>query len=250
MVRYASCKSAVVSRRGLFVTAAALVATAACGGDDREKPRQLTAGEAEQLALARFNLHQRGQVPVTMDWRGSPDASISAILDLDSALGFGTISTKKTDGVPAVSRYIGWNQAAIATAPLADGGGAPTREDWSTRALSTSVPQDIFLTLALTLGSDRPENPLLLRQGAARFLRRDRVRDVPVKVIQGPRPAGDERSSRTRYWLDKDGTLMRFQAYLGDRKGRFAQITFDEDRVEPAGLRASIESALPQSTNS
>lgn len=236
----------VLSRRGLILTVAALTAMAACGTDEPQKPRQLTAGEAEHLALARFTLHQRGQVPVTMKWRGAPDASIEATLDLDSGLGFGTISTSKSDGVPAVRRYIGWNHTAIATGPLSSNGGLPTSDEWSTRALSTEIPQDIFLTLALTLGSDRPENPLLLRQGSARLLRRDRVGDIPVKVIQGPRPADDKQSSRTRYWLDDDGVMLRFQAYLGDRKGRFAQITFDADREEPTGLRTAAEAALPK----
>lgn len=235
----------VVSRRGLMVAAVVLMAVAGCGTEEREKPRQLTSGEAEQLALARFNLHQRGQMPVSMMWRGAPDASISATLDLESGLGFGVISTDKSDGVAAVSRYIGWNQSAIATGPLSSDGALPASADWSTRALSTSNPQDIFLILALTLGSDRPENPLLLRQGSARLLRHDRVGHIPVKVIQGPRPAGDKQASRTRYWLDSEGALLRFQAFLGDQRGRFAQITFGADREQPTGLRASVESALP-----
>lgn len=241
---YAIPESAVVSRRSLISAVGMVTVLAACGKESPQKPRQLTGGEAEQLALTRFALHQRGQVPVTMKWRGAPDASIKATLDLESGLGFGTISTSKSEGVPAVSRYIGWNHSTLATGPISGSERMPTSDEWSTRALSTGIPQDIFLTLALTLGSDRPENPLLLRQGSARFLRRDQVGDVPVKVIQGPRPADDNQSARTRYWLDSDGGLLRFQAYLGDRRGRFAQITFDADREEPSGLRASVEAAL------
>jgi len=89
----------------------------------------------------------------------------------------------------------------------------------------TDTGQDLLLTLLLSLGTDRPENALLLRQGSAEFLRHDEVDGVRVTVMSGPRPAQDTQESKTRYWVDADGDLRRFEAYLGDAQGRDAVVT-------------------------
>src|SRR5262249_23196483 len=126
-----------------------------------------------------------------------------------------------------VGRLIAWDATVIATAARADDGGAPERNAWSTRALSRAIPRDLLFQIALTLGADRPDNPTLLRQSTARVLRTDTGNGKEVSVFGGPRPAGetDDNASRTRYWLEPDGTFQRFEAYLGDANGQFATVT-------------------------
>lgn len=220
------------------------VVVAGCGDDAAEpvaeKERALSGEEAELLALTRFRLHQEKTVTVLMESPGETAATISATLDLGNGRAWGV-----GEGADGPSRVIAWNTSVVATAPLPeDGAPAPATADWATRAVSTDVVQDLFLLLALSLGTDRPENPVLLQQGSARFLRHDEVDGVEVTVFSGPRPAdegADASGSRTRYWIDADGNLQRFEAYLGDADGDFSVLTRVADAPE-------IEDLEPRAT--
>lgn len=237
-----------VARRVLLL-ALVMSLVVACGqGTPEDDPRPLTGPEAELLAAVRFNLHQQGTVPVTMYWPGSPSLTIEATLDLDAGLAYGTMTSEAEDGAAAVTSVVGWTLDGTAAAVAPEGRSeVPDLEDWVVRPLSTDNRQDIFLSLALTLGSDRPENPLLLRQSSARHLRADRVDGVDVAVFQGPRPAGDDGSSRTRFWIDGEGQLRRFEAYLGDAQGRLATVTVLDELPEIEGLRSVVAEVLRHS---
>lgn len=247
-----------LGRRHVLLGLATAVLMAGCGsttdGEKAAESRPLTGAEAELLALTRYRLHQEGQVGVSMSWPGEPDTTLDVTLDLTAPRAFGSMRWT-ADGGARVDRLIGWNLSAIATAPAVPSGSpAPGRAAWSTRALSTAVGQDLFLALALTLGSDRPENPVLIRQGSARFLRHDSVDGTAVSVYSGPRPADQSpgttsgttsgTGARTRYWVDDDGELRRFEAYLGDSGGRFAQITRSAGAPDVRGLAARITNVL------
>lgn len=218
------------SRRTLLVAAtlAPLLTAVGCGEDEPDpvvdEERPLTGEEAELLALTRFRLHQEKAVPVRMELPGADGSTIEATLALAAGTAWGTATF-----ADAPSRVIAWTTHVVATAARPDDGRpAPADADWTTRAMSTDVVQDLFLLLALTLGSDRPENPVLLQQGSARHLRRDEVDGTAVTVMSGPRPADEgaaARGSRTRYWVDDEGGLRRFEAYLGAADGSFATLT-------------------------
>lgn len=216
--------------------AAALVAAAVpmgCGNPAEPadpEPRPLTEAEAEQLALVRFSLYDASPVTVAMTWPGSPTSTFTASLDLRNHIAVGTYQTETAEAA-APDGFVAWNLAAVATAPQqSDPGQPPAPDAWTRRAMTPDHPRDLFLILALNLGSDRPENPLLIRQSSAKFLRADVIGDEPVSVFEGPQPsesgstASTAGTSRTRYWLAEGGTLRRFQAYLGDADGRFATI--------------------------
>ncbi len=237
--------SGSLPRRSVIAGALGLMLLSACGGKDGasdkkpvDEPRALTSKEAELLALARVRLHRAETVPVVMEWPGEPSAELTVTLDLHGSLAWGRMKSEETE------RLLLWNLEAVGTAP--DGAEVPELEAWAIRSISTEVPQDIFLTLALTLGSDRPENPVLLQQSTAQFLRRDEVEGTPVSVLQGPRPADEEesRESRSRYWIDDEGALLRFEAYLGDPAGRFARLTVTAPHDEVEGLREAAPKVL------
>lgn len=237
--------------RRTFLLASLGAALVACGSEEpQDDTRVLTAEQAELLGGARFQLFRRGTVPVRMELPGNPSATIIGELALDQALGYGTLTFEAQDGVPAGRRVIGWTTTTIATAGLGADDAVPSADTaaWSTRPLTTTARQDIFLGLALNLGTDRPENPLLLRRGTARYLRDDQVDGVDVAVFQGARPAGDTKESRTRFWIDADGNLLRFQADLGDAQGRLATITVVGSAEVPRSLRESAATVLKVAT--
>lgn len=235
--------SGVVGRRSLIVGAVGLLTLSACSTgaakESENEPRTLTAQEAELLALARVRLHRAKTVPVAMKWPGEPSSELDVTLDLHQSVGWGTIRSG-----PDTERLILWNLNEVATAPAA--AKVSALDAWATRSVSTSVPQDIFLILALTLGSDRPENPVLLQQGSARFLRRDTVEGTAVAVLEGPRPAEETeaRKARSRYWIADDGELLRFEAFLGARSGEFASLTVTAPHDQVAGLREQAGKVL------
>lgn len=225
--------------RRTFLLASAGAVLVACGKEKSEDPRELTAEEAELLATARFQLFRRGTVPVRMELPGDPSTTITADLVLDQGFAYGTTATEAGD------RVIAWSRAKLATAAF-DGDAVPEADSpaWAARAVTTANRQDLFLTLALNMGSDRPENPLLLRRSTARYLRSDKVDGVGVKIFGGARPAGDTSSPRTRFWIDGDGNLRRFEADLGDSRGRLATITVIDEAAVPPGLAEVADTVL------
>ena len=86
---------------------------------------------------------------------------------------------------------------------------------WSTTALSG---QDSALATAqlvlLGIGQDRPENPQLLLQNGAKWLKSATIDNKKVDVMSGPLAEGAT-VSNLRYWVDHSGTLLRLQARLG-----------------------------------
>lgn len=244
----------MLARRTVLVAGAVgttVALLAGCGDDEPaaapDAERRLSGAEAELLALTRFRLHQERTVPVRLEWPGPEEADVDATLDLRSGQAWGA-ATWADGGESRPPRLIAWSTRTVATAPRGDdGAAAPAGPAWTTRALSTGVPQDLFFLLALSLGTDRPENPVLLRQGSARFLRRDEVAGRPVTVFSGPRPAdeGDDAAgSRTRYWVDDDGALQRFEAYLGDARGDLARLTRGEGAPDVPDLAARAAEVL------
>lgn len=231
----------------LAAVGAAGAALVGCGSKEpRDNPRPLTSEEAELLATARFQLFRRGTVPVRMELPGNPSTTIVGELALDQGLGYGTLTPEVVEGEPSGPRLIGWSTTGIATAGLGAGDAVPAANtaEWSARPLTTTARQDIFLGLALNLSTDRPENPLLLRQGTARYLRADQIDGIDASVFSGARPAGDANESRTRFWIDDAGNLLRFEADLGDAQGRLARITVLSKATVPNGLRETAATVL------
>lgn len=253
--------SLTVRARSIAVAlvAASMLLTSCANADDdapapADEPRALTAAEAESLAVARFRMYNESPVSVEMTWPGDSGSEFSATLDLRDHAAWGSFVNSE----PAGLGLLAWDLGTVATAPLAAGTEVdasvrpPGLAKWTQRELTSEVPMDLFLAVALNLGADRPDNPLLLRQSSARFLRTDEVDGESVSVFEGPQPAEGDGASpspradaetpaagtgRTRYWLADDGSLVRFEAYLGDANGEMARI----DIVDPLDLPAGLE---------
>lgn len=212
----------------------ALVSLAACSGEPdggADPPRPLTDEEAEHLAVMRFRNFDAGARPVSFQVTDQGVTYVvEANVDFTAGLGYGVVSD------PAVTEMLllGWNATTIGTRPWT-GAEAPPRppidESWTTSALSAQQSRlHAVLAIVLTLGADRPDNALLLRQTDARWLREDVLgtdaAPVPVTVIAGPTadvvydPVSglpDDGSAATlRYWIDATGILHRLEVRLGN----------------------------------
>jgi hypothetical protein len=103
-------------------------------------------------------------------------------------------------------------------APVPDPPLPPPTEGWDRQPVSHDLSVfDAALAMILQLGDDRPENPLLLQQSDARWIRADRVGEVKVDVMTGPSPEGAPpgAGTRTRYWVDATGHVLRMEARIG-----------------------------------
>ncbi|WP_329149428.1 hypothetical protein OIU91_23040 [Streptomyces sp. NBC_01456] len=239
-------------RRDLLATGAAglaLVLTACGGGDGRGEraaggPRPLTTSEAELLSTVRFLNYQRvrGQIRAAVPAAGRT-VQLTGRVDWNTHTGYARVL------VPGQRQNIlvRWDVRSAWLHPTANGRlpARPPRSGWQHRPLDPRTnPIDAVLLLALSLGTDRPENAQLLRQGGASRLRSERLNGTPVTVIAGPRPpdsrdtappapgtatGSDER--RTRYWIDADGRLHRFAALVAG--GKWATLDFPQGDAAP-----------------
>lgn len=192
--------------------------------------RGVTSEEAQLLAISRFTNFDSASRPFT-----------AAVMDhgvlleltgwLDFAAGEGYAAVGGQGVQPGVVRWDAERVGAAALSPDADGlpplPTAPLSElgndpAWQWAALDPASSRlDAVLAMALALGLDRPDNPLLVQQSGALWLRRDGVAGRDVTVFAAPPsdaavselPAPEE--SGLRLWLDETGTMWRAELRVG-----------------------------------
>jgi hypothetical protein len=193
------------------------------------EPRPLTTDEAQRLAVMRFMNFDAGvrSVHFEVDDAGVRYA-VEGWMDFAAGLGYATL---RAEGDAAL---IVWTAETIGShAPVGDEHEPPIPPpvdsvddaDWSTSALTPSASRlHAALAIALEAGHDRPDNPVLLQQTDARWLRSDEVDGDAVDVVAGPTSdhaydpdaaVGDGSDATIRYWVDRDGVLRRLEARLG-----------------------------------
>ncbi len=213
----AGCSTAPASPR------AGAAATASAG------PRPLTTDEAQRLAIMRFaNFDARVR---SIDFQvddGGVQYTVDGWTDFEAGLGYATL---RTDGDRAL---IAWSAETIGSRAAVDEAQRPPipppvssvdDPDWSTSTLSPSASRlHAALAIILETGHDRPDNPVLLQQTDARWLRSDEVDGEVVDVVAGPTSdhaydpetsVGDGSDATVRYWVDRDGLLRRLETRLG-----------------------------------
>ncbi|WP_166868766.1 hypothetical protein [Salinibacterium sp. ZJ70] len=240
-------RSSEVSRSALRIAGAALVlALTACTVDVPAQPvataRPVSSQEAELLATTRFlNFDQGGvrfstQLPVD----GSA-LTLTGWVDHAAHVGYAAV----TGDFPAQAMlWTGDTVGIRASEP--DGEGLPVLpipalDDlaWQSRALDAAASDlDRMLTVLLGLGADRPDNPLLLQQSGALWLRDDEVGGEPVTVFAAPPSdepiaAGTTVSADTsplRLWVGADGRLRQAELRIS---GEWARIALDPSAEIP-----------------
>jgi hypothetical protein len=213
---------AVVMALGLAVGIAACTpestAPGAPGG-----PVALTGAQAERLAVARFRNFDAGTREISAELASSAGViALTGWFDYENVTGYASVTVGD-----ASAGLVWWTHDVIATREVAvDSAVTPIPEDgWMSGPLvPSSTPLANALALAAGLGADRPENPQLLAQSDAAWLRSDEIDGTAVDVFLGPSSesataAPVAASERARYWVDASGLLLRFefpQATNGD----------------------------------
>lgn len=205
-------------RRMLLPVVAVVVALLAGCTAPAPSDRALTTEEAQRLAIARFTNYDEGVRAIVATVPGQQPVRLTGWVDFANHRGLVSVGT--SDKAPGELGLYAWTGEKIAardgavTAP-----GLPLPEDgWQIEPLdaSASVLQNLFV-VALSLGSDRPDNPTLLQQSDARWLRSDDIDGTDVDVISGPTSDGpavgtpDPAAATVRYWIDEKGRLLRVE---------------------------------------
>ncbi|MFD6142368.1 hypothetical protein [Promicromonospora sp. NPDC060271] len=236
------------------LVAMTLLLTAACS-DDAEPAavsgaRPVTVAESERLASVRFRNFDAGSRKVTATYTDQGhDVALEGWYDYTTHTGYGLVSA---DGVP--SDRIVWDGRILATT-AGDHLGEPVTslEGWQAGKLDAgSSPLAVVLTVLAGLGADRPENPLLIRQGGALWLREDTAGRQAVTVFAGPTDGrmdeADPDAAGIHYWVDRTGLAHRVDVRLGKQ---WAVVTLEDATVTvPAVLEDVDPRAIPDTRRS
>jgi hypothetical protein len=101
----------------------------------------------------------------------------------------------------------------------------PADQAWLSHPLDASTSRLDALLISLGgLANDRPDNPVLIQQAGALWLRTDTIDGTPVTVFAAPpsdQPAGPSsapitaETSPLRLWVDAAGLLRRAEMKIG-----------------------------------
>ena len=208
----------------------ALALLTGCTSDSAEPaPRAVTSAEAQLLAIARFqNFEARTRPFETSFTLSGVDVTMRGWVDYVAKLGYASV--EGDFGTEAVL----WTDSSLGAVPqAADSDGYPTfpipaldEPLWQIQELdATSSALGALVATISALGSDRPDNPLLLQQSGALWLRDDEIDGTPVTVFAAPASdapledgvdAVDPDASTLRLWLDSTGLLRRAEVALND----------------------------------
>lgn len=173
-------------------------------------PRALTADEADQLAVTRFNNYDRGTVPFRLQVE---DAGATYVLegrvDFREHIGFAVVEANGT-AAPAWMQWT-FKKKAVHDASSATLPETPPAGGWQLGVMTEKSNLDVALALLLNLAADRPENPMLLRQNGARWHGVEEIDSVELDKFTGPGSDGRP-SDRITYYVDDDGRLHRVLA--------------------------------------
>lgn len=236
---------------------AASGAGAGAGSGDPAYPnaRRVTSEEAELLATTRYRNVDTGSRPFHAVIEATEySLQLDGWVDFQSLLGYAQATELLPPDTPGThARGTGamlWTQSTtgiIEQQPAGKGMPAlpipsPEHPGWSSRALDAeSSIVDAFALLMLSLGADRPDNPLLVQQTGALWLGDDEVDGTPVTVFAAPQSdepveqdeALDAEESTLRLWVDDEGLLLRAEIWLGST---WVVVQLPDEPGEPLSL--------------
>jgi hypothetical protein len=204
---------------GWVLVVAGLAVSSACGSD--ASPQPLTDEQASALSQVLLRNLESGGASVEADVPFGPGTRLTLDGDVDWAdhTGRATLTTfSDGDGDGTAERRdevteVAWSEQEVALRPE-DG-------EWSVRAADPrNTPLDQVIALIVGAAGPERDNPLLVAQSAATFVRTDSVDDVAVDVIDGGGPL--------TYWIGvDDGALHRLDAEIAGFEGT-TTITFTD----------------------
>ncbi|RIQ26278.1 hypothetical protein [Jiangella rhizosphaerae] len=246
--------------RAAALAAIAVLALTACSGDDEpgtspsasesgDGPRPLTGDEAQRLSMMRYTNYTDGVRGLSFEVVDNGRTfTVDGWADFAQHVGYAHVSQDGSD-----PELVAWTLSQITShapvGPATDDPPLPPPDDtaWTSSTLAPEQSRlHAMLALVFQAASDRPDNPLLLQQTDARWLRSDEVDGVRVDVVAGPTAdraydpatattAADGSDATVRYWVDEEGRLLRLEARLGGT-GDWTAVDFtDAPGVDFAG---------------
>ncbi|MFE0382052.1 hypothetical protein ACFW1M_42330 [Streptomyces inhibens] len=207
------------------------------GGSGSSGPRALSSDEANRLAITRFRNYEAHGRAVTITVPGTAGGLIvTGSVDYRGKLGYGVVHG--TGRGTSSDGLIAWTATSVSVHPIenapAQAPESPPRSAWYSRPLQSSGSAlDSSLTIALRLGSDRPDNAELLPQNGAAWWGRDQVDGHRVDVMTGPSsPDRSGTAGNVRYWVGSDGTMYRVRVSVGS-ESQPVVIDFDTQKYVP-----------------
>lgn len=240
-------------KRWLSALFAAMCVCAAAGcvavseNSEPDAARPTTTEESQLLAIARFNNFDLGTRGFTtnIQERGV-ELRVQGWVNYTEHFGYAAV----TGAFP--SQVLVWTSSLVGITeqePDALGNPLLPMPSLDDPALTTATLDpatsrlDALLAIIGSLGSDRPDNPLLLQQSGALWLRADRIEETAVTVFAAP-PSDAPRdassppltadTSSLRLWVDDSGEILRAEARIGDT---WSSVDFSEAADLP-GTRA------------
>jgi hypothetical protein len=218
--------------------AVAVTAFLVAGGNSAPTgPRALTSDQANRLAITRFRNYQAGGRAVTITVPGTAGGLvITGSIDFRDKLGYGAVHGTGRD--TSSDGLIEWTATTVFVHPMtnapADAPAWPPGSGWYGRPLQRfGSSLDTSLAIALSLGSDRPDNAELLPQNGAVWVGQDRLDGHQVDVMTGPSAhAASGTQDTVRYWIGSDGTMYRVRVGLTSA-AQPAVIDFDTQKYRP-----------------
>lgn len=202
--------------------------TPQASAEKQDAGRPVTTEESQLLAITRFKNFDVGtrQFTTAVQERGV-DLRMQGWADYTGNLGYAST----TGTFP--SQAMIWTSSTVSIIEREpDSAGNPTlpmpsADDpaLSTSAMDASASRlDSLLSVISSLGADRPDNPLLLQQSGALWLRADEIGEIPVTVFAAPpndsprdesSPELTADTSPLRLWVNSEGLLLRAEVRLG-----------------------------------
>ena len=218
-------------RTGIAVVAALSLLVGGCTAavpDQTPTARAVTTEEAQLLAIARFNNFDIGSRPfMTTLHQSGVELSIRGWVDYGSGVGYAAVTG---DFDPQVLLWTATTVGIATQSPDLDGNPRlpippASSEAWQSHPIDASTSAlDTALVVIGNLGMDRPDNPLLMQQSGALWLRADNVDGTAVTVFAAPpsdapitggvAPSADDAS--LKLWVDGGGLLRRAELRLND----------------------------------
>jgi hypothetical protein len=212
-----------------LLAAAVLAGCTAADPEPTPSARPVTTEESQLLAITRFTNFDTGSRPIHTELTVSGvKTELIGWVDYSAQIGFASVT-----GSFGAEDLL-WTNAAVGAIPRTpDADGNPvlpipdlSDPDWQIQTLDpTASALDALLAAVSALGSDRPDNPLLLQQSGALWLREDDIGGTPVTVFAAPpsdAPANADTGLLTaedatlRLWVAADGLLLRAEVKLDD----------------------------------
>ncbi len=216
--------------RSLLIVA--LLALVGCSSVEPWHP--VTTEESQRLAATRFHNFDSGTRPFhsEFDVQGTP-LTFDGWIDFLNHIGYTRVT-----GPTFSPQTLMWVADTVSMRDGDPGDEQPTEivtpseaDGWQVRELDgTGSGLDALLIFLGSLASDRPDNPLLLQQAGALWLRDDVVEvdgeKMDVSVFSAPvqagalgpdDPAPTPEDSVMRLWVDQKGLAYRIEALVGNQ---------------------------------